>query len=735
MRTAPARAGLYLLMLGAIAACSRSETPATQVIVSLNSDLHVGSQLTRIQAELFDAEGDSAPVESRSFVLTDGMPRDGEARLPLSFGIREGRAERFRLVITGYGVRGTNAPEEPVVEQKVVASFQERQTLLLKLFLGQSCFANLCDGSTTCYSELEQGIGVGECGPIPIRTDLPRVEVGDEDDAWTDGFDDGSDHDAESDGSALDGATPGDGNTAGGLDASSSPDGSTDAAADSMMADGGLDGAPALGTDGAVGSEAGPTSEAGADSSSDAAPDGAGACPAGYVFQDGCADINECAVDNGGCGQRCTNKNGGYTCSCGSGYKLGADARACDLFVWGAVNPLDRTDDDAFSASIAVDQYGHAIVVWDQRHADTYSVWSSSYDGATWSEPAVLSAGVSASGAFIAMNALGEAVAVWQQNSGDGSYDLWARRYLIGQRWLPAVQLDTTASQVQGPTAVVDAQGNITVAWTRVTGSGGALWTSRFDVATGAWSAAGALSSAAGTTAVTPGPPRLAVDAAGIVWVAWAQTVSNNSLLWVSRYVPGTGWTAGSTVASSGGASGLPTIVLQSSGEGLITWNRVEQSTQSIYWTNCSSGLACSAGILLASNSSDASLVLDTQGVISAAWGSTNGPMWARKSPGQGWLQAQPVVSGRSGAMSPSLLIDGSNNLMALWPERAGEGVGSLWYSRFVPGGAWSTARLLQAEAAPCDGVSAGIDAAGNVTAVWGQYDGARYNVLARRLQ
>jgi hypothetical protein len=43
-----------------------------------------------------------------------------------------------------------------------------------------------------------------------------------------------------------------------------------------------------------------------------------------------CADIDECATMNGGCAQTCTNSVGGFACSCGSGYTLNADGRSCD---------------------------------------------------------------------------------------------------------------------------------------------------------------------------------------------------------------------------------------------------------------------------------------------------------------------------------------------------------------------------------------------------------------------
>jgi cysteine-rich repeat protein len=43
-----------------------------------------------------------------------------------------------------------------------------------------------------------------------------------------------------------------------------------------------------------------------------------------------CTDIDECATDNGGCAQTCTNTIGGFACSCGAGYVLDANGRTCE---------------------------------------------------------------------------------------------------------------------------------------------------------------------------------------------------------------------------------------------------------------------------------------------------------------------------------------------------------------------------------------------------------------------
>ena len=42
------------------------------------------------------------------------------------------------------------------------------------------------------------------------------------------------------------------------------------------------------------------------------------------------SDIDECATDNGGCTQTCTNNKGSYVCSCEDGYILADDGKGCN---------------------------------------------------------------------------------------------------------------------------------------------------------------------------------------------------------------------------------------------------------------------------------------------------------------------------------------------------------------------------------------------------------------------
>ena len=44
-----------------------------------------------------------------------------------------------------------------------------------------------------------------------------------------------------------------------------------------------------------------------------------------------CIDIDECADENGGCSDTCTNTDGTFTCGCPDGQELAADFRNCIL--------------------------------------------------------------------------------------------------------------------------------------------------------------------------------------------------------------------------------------------------------------------------------------------------------------------------------------------------------------------------------------------------------------------
>lgn len=164
------------LMLGL--ACGDAETPATQVLVVVYSDLALGEQLSRIEASVQSADGVRTVSAPFPFALAVDEERpEGKYSLPLSFGILKppGGANTFRVVITGFGPLGPEGSEVEVIEQKAIASFQQQRTLRLTVFLGSVCLQKACDADVACYPTAEHEIDAGACGPLQAPA-LDRVE-------------------------------------------------------------------------------------------------------------------------------------------------------------------------------------------------------------------------------------------------------------------------------------------------------------------------------------------------------------------------------------------------------------------------------------------------------------------------------------------------------------------------------------------------------------------------------
>ncbi|KAM9989123.1 hypothetical protein ACTFIY_005148 [Dictyostelium cf. discoideum] len=57
-------------------------------------------------------------------------------------------------------------------------------------------------------------------------------------------------------------------------------------------------------------------------------------CPSGYRLGSDlktCSDIDECAEGSSGCSNGCSNNGGGFTCTCPAGYKLGSNGKTCEV--------------------------------------------------------------------------------------------------------------------------------------------------------------------------------------------------------------------------------------------------------------------------------------------------------------------------------------------------------------------------------------------------------------------
>lgn len=137
---------------------------------------------------------------------------------------------------------------------------------------------------------------------------------------------------------------------------------------------------------------------------------------------------------------------------------------------WGAVSRPFGVADDALAPSIAVDARGDAVIVWTNSAPEGLSVMASSRRaGAAWDLPTVLSgATLGALSPQVAVDARGNALAVWTQSTGGASRVRAAT--LTAGGWSAARYLSKAGADALAPHVALDASGDGAVAWSRYDG-------------------------------------------------------------------------------------------------------------------------------------------------------------------------------------------------------------------------------------------------------------------------
>lgn len=125
------------------------ESPATQLVVLVDSDFDVPAELARVHVRVLD-EAD-AEMSSHEFALAGEGVDPGPARfvLPLSFAVvPRGQDADRRVAIEVDGLGPDD--EEVIVRRRAVTGFIEEERLLLPLFLARSCAGVACPSGQTC---------------------------------------------------------------------------------------------------------------------------------------------------------------------------------------------------------------------------------------------------------------------------------------------------------------------------------------------------------------------------------------------------------------------------------------------------------------------------------------------------------------------------------------------------------------------------------------------------------
>lgn len=186
---------------------------------------------------------------------------------------------------------------------------------------------------------------------------------------------------------------------------------------------------------------------------------------------------------------------------------------------WSAPVTLDAANGSAGDAAVAASADGSFMAIWTQPGA-FIEVWARRFrPGTGWEAAARVDAAPNGTlRPTVAMDASGRAIALWVQN-GASDLDVWSARHVPGSGWSAPQAVENLPRDADGPQVAIDAAGNAIAVWHQRETGGSTAWSARLP-AGGSWGSVRRLGSSGNADIDFP---VLALGANGGGIAAWTQ--------------------------------------------------------------------------------------------------------------------------------------------------------------------------------------------------------------------
>ncbi|MDQ3990774.1 MAG: hypothetical protein M3245_00485 [Actinomycetota bacterium] len=339
----------------------------------------------------------------------------------------------------------------------------------------------------------------------------------------------------------------------------------------------------------------------------------------------------------------------------------------------GALSPtqtVSAAGEDADYPQVAVDQDGDAVVVWARFDGTNSRVQARrrSAAGALSPVQALSVAGQSANRPQVAVDQDGHAVIVWQIWDG-ATWRVQARRRSAGGALSPVQTLSTAGQDAYYPQVAVDQDGHAVVVWQRFDGT-------TFSVQARRRSAAGALSpvetlSAAGQNAHVP---QVAVDQDGDAVIAWHGFDGTNSRIQARRRSKAGALSAVKKLSAAGRDAHGAQVAVDQDGHAVIVWERHDGTNWRIQAMRRSAAGALSAVQTLSAagqSADDPHVAVDADGHAVIVWERHDGTSYrvqARRRSAAGALSAvQTLSAAGQSAQESEVAVDQDGDAVIVW--------------------------------------------------------------------
>ncbi|MGQ0797436.1 MAG: hypothetical protein ACT4OI_06210, partial [Methanobacteriota archaeon] len=354
---------------------------------------------------------------------------------------------------------------------------------------------------------------------------------------------------------------------------------------------------------------------------------------------------------------------------------------------WGQATPISSGPFGAGAPDLAVDAAGNAIAVWTQSDGVRISAYAAYLSVAFgWAAPTriELSNAGDVSAVFVAMDPGGNGTAVWHQFDGS-RFRTYGNRFTPSAGWGTAVSIDDpNLADSAWPDVAADANGNAIAVFRQFDGATTSMIANRYVPGSG-WTGPTVIE---GYTASSD-DAQVAVAASGeatAVWRQWDGSVNNIAS---NRFTPGAGWATATYIEASGGEAIEPRVAMDAAGGAIAVWRQLSGSARSVFAN--------------------------------------------RFVPGAGWGSPQLLETDDTGdAAGPRIAMDAAGNAVAVWSQSDGTTT-NVWANRYVAGTGWGSPVVLETASGFAAGPLASVDADGNAFATWVQFDGTVMHLYAAR--
>jgi hypothetical protein len=337
-------------------------------------------------------------------------------------------------------------------------------------------------------------------------------------------------------------------------------------------------------------------------------------------------------------------------------------------------------DSDAAAPHVAVNARGDAVAVWSADNVAAVNgvvEVASRPAGGEWSDPIVVSDGaIFDHEQEVAIDAQGNATAIWAEIPGAVGFVVRAANRPSGGNWSEPVDLGGGTLH-SSPRLAVDTQGDVTAVWLgeRAASGGGFVNVvqSKSLPSGGAWSAdAVELSSDEGAAQA----PQLAADSTGNAVAVWVWHGSGGYVAQATRRVAGGDWSAPVDLGTGGDAD-APQVAVDPQGNATAIWASPAASGSVVRSSSSTLGGPWGSVINLATSNDDDNVgfpwvAADPQGNVTAVWARHNSnnvtaQATRRVAGSANWSTAVDLTVGQHLTAIPAAGVDPQGHVSMIW--------------------------------------------------------------------